>query len=83
MTNNETIQDGGPAFPGERIVWDAPNHPSREIDRIPVSGMSLRDYFAGQALAGLMFMESENTFIHDATNCYKMADAMIKARMES
>ena len=40
-------QDGGPAFPGISF-WASPT------DSNPVTGMSLRDWFAGQALAGAM-----------------------------
>jgi hypothetical protein len=64
--------EGGPAFP---VVETHPVHGSR-ID----FGMTLRDYFAGQALAGLQFMDTERTYDTDAHNCYQMADAMIKAR---
>ena len=64
--------DGGPAFP---VVETHAVHGSR-ID----FGMTLRDYFAGQALAGLRFMDTERTYDTDAKNCYQMADAMIKAR---
>lgn len=38
--------DGGPAFPTEKIVYDA-GHPTREIGRVPINGMSLRAYLAG------------------------------------
>jgi len=65
-------ENGGPAFP---VVETHPVHGSR-ID----FGMTLRDYFAGQALAGLQFMDTERTYDTDAKNCYQMADAMIKAR---
>lgn len=64
--------EGGPAFP---VVETHPMYGSR-ID----CGMTLRDYFAGQALAGLQFMDTERTYDTDARNCYLMADAMIKAR---
>jgi hypothetical protein len=48
-------------------------------------GMDLRDYFAGQALAGLFRHEGWiNTFDGDgeevATRAYSVADAMLKAR---
>jgi hypothetical protein len=65
-------ENGGPAFP---VVETHPVYGSR-ID----FGMTLRDYFAGQALAGLQFMDTERTYGTDAKNCYLMADAMIKAR---
>ena len=68
--------DGGPAFPGEEA------RPSLGGSfRIPRSGMSLRDYFAGQALAGLL--ASSPGLIDDrvmAFNAYAIADAMIAAR---
>lgn len=45
-------------------------------------GMSLRDYFAGQALAG--YFAAPNTYHRNATDCadylYQMADAMLAAR---
>lgn len=61
--------DGGPAFP-------VPN----DANTNGQEGMTLRDWFAGQALAGLQFMDTERTYGTDAENCYRMADAMIKAR---
>ncbi|KVQ87315.1 hypothetical protein WK09_19955 [Burkholderia ubonensis] len=72
------IDDGGPAFPTvDRIV-----------DSLPVgaeSGMSLRDYFAGKALAAVPMPQGD---LHDipeaydriAQHAYKMADAMLRAR---
>lgn len=73
-----TINDGGPAFPqnvppgvigsgcGPHVEW----------------GMTLRDWFAGQALA------NDNVSWHDAPNwaanvaeqAYQIADAMLAAR---
>ena len=41
----EHKDDGGPAFP-HTVQMEG-------FDRVWVSGMSLRDYFAGQALAGI------------------------------
>ena len=58
--------DGGPAFPG---------------DGLGKQGMSLRDWFAGQALAGLIACPNtsgdEKAF---ACNAYKFADAMLAER---
>lgn len=42
-------------------------------------GMDLRDYFAAKAMVGQMWTED---FDSDAKNCYKIADAMLKARAE-
>lgn len=63
-------KDGGPAFPSTLQ---------------PTSGMTLRDWFAGQALAGLVAdpntrgWETEN-MPGKAEFCYELADAMIKER---
>jgi hypothetical protein len=44
--------------------------------------MTLRDWFAGQALAGFMASKSRPTTIapHDAEWCYTIADAMLAER---
>lgn len=43
-------------------------------------GMSLRDYFAGQAIIGIVsFDDSKHTF-ECASRAYDIADAMIQAR---
>ena len=78
------IDHGGPAFP---------NHPEME-GHSPIgepihffSGMSLRDYFAGQALAGLLAsladdadFPSKHNRLQFAHQSYRLADAMIAAR---
>lgn len=67
------IGDGGPAFP---VVETHPVHGSR-ID----FGMSLRDYFAGQALAGLA-VQSYASAVFLAESAYRIADEMLKARQQ-
>ena len=42
--------------------------------------MTLRDYFAGQALAGLLAEPGWTDIPHMSTLAYKFADAMIAAR---
>jgi hypothetical protein len=70
MTNNT----GGPAFPGL--------HPSKEC-RFNDPGMTLRDYFAANAMQGIL--ASRNT-PKSATNeeiarvSYYLADTMLKER---
>ena len=69
MTNNDNT--GGPAFP-----------PHHDPNRHP-SGMALRDWFAGQALAIVMarFDSPYRPTLDDiATLAYLMADAMIAER---
>ena len=67
MKNDKT---GGAAFP----------HVSTHMDR---TGMTLRDYFAGQALAALFECSSiRDAFAHNSTAAlaYRAADAMIAER---
>lgn len=65
------VNDGGPAFPNKDEFGSM------------IPGMSLRDWFAGQALIGLMcnpeaFANMANKDV--AENCWSAADAMIAAR---
>ena len=73
--------DGGPAFPGttsqpnERGVYYPVHH----------QGMSLRDWFAGQALAGMGTWSPGNVALDQegrARWAYAQADAMIAARSD-
>lgn len=67
--------DGGPAFP-------------RSDDTVDEEGMSLRDWFAGMALNGLL----QNTHVQgafseglnrNANAAYEIADAMLKERVKA
>ncbi|MBS0251214.1 MAG: hypothetical protein JSR78_09130 [Proteobacteria bacterium] len=67
------FNDGGPAFPAEGGAESGLHaHP----------GMALRDWFAGQSLAAfaLDMTDPGITFGDVASNAYKLADAMLKAR---
>ncbi len=68
-------KDGGPAFPCE-------GGPEKRL--YPSSGMSLRDYFAGQALAGMNARDSydhgQKTPSDRAAVAYTDADAMLTER---
>ena len=66
MVNNT----GGPAFPNEAYGNAGPH-----------IGMTLRDYFAAKALEQHGFLTRPyDTTDEAAKNCYRMADAMLKAR---
>lgn len=58
------IKDGGPAFPSHGSMGE-----------VVCEGMTLRDYFAGQALVGFMVGTNE-----PAKVAYEIADAMLAAR---
>ena len=74
------INDGGAAFPqprfdssGERVGWNP--------------GMSLRDYFAGQALVGLLLHPCDTRLVPlgpetTPRRAYEYADAMLAARKQ-
>ena len=63
--------DGGPAFPDAVAV-----SPSGGVYYGTSAGMSLRDWFAGQALAGLCTSNPG----YAAKQAYQHADAMIAER---
>jgi len=72
MTTHTSINDGGPAFPGEEKNGLNSGMP----------GMTLRDYFAAKALFGLCSAEWSCTLTNSDTakEAYLLADAMIKVR---
>ena len=65
---------GGPAFPAH-----TPINPTGDAMRIN-HGMTLRDYFAGQALAGITTNYQEMTEDLTAQYAYGYADAMLAER---
>jgi hypothetical protein len=74
------MEDGGPAFPTLEAIT---NTGATRTKR----GMSLRDWFAGQALVGLLIDEGigDSGDHIDATcrDAYRYADEMLKAREEA
>jgi hypothetical protein len=73
----DTRKDGGPAFPGQSL--DDQGFPSRPH----APGMSLRDWFAGQALVGFLAtpIGDGNPTAEDwARDSYAVADALIAER---
>ncbi len=78
---SEPKDDGGPAFPASRWERNPLDPRTSEMVEHDYPGMSLRDYFAGQALAGIFARESA-TFSGDmiALAAYAQADAMLRMR---
>ncbi|WP_173931365.1 hypothetical protein [Chelativorans sp. Marseille-P2723] len=79
------INDGGPAFP----ALDFNRQPDPNASAL-FPGMSLRDWFAGQALAGIIckspFVRVESfheAFQASAMGAYEYADAMLAERSKS
>ena len=80
-----SANNGGPAFPAEVLGVD-------ELGeyRAPVTGMTLRDYFAAKAMQSLVNGLSNNDrmavldgvlgFARISATAYCAADAMLKAR---
>lgn len=65
--------EGGPAFPQnlpDDFVWRLPGNPG---------GMSLRDWFAGQALAALIAQCNMPNEVY-ARMAYTLADTMLQQR---
>jgi hypothetical protein len=75
MKNN----DGGAAFHAVTCIEGDNYNRARLVYH---KGMSLRDYFASQALSGLLTQPAEPEFgaMHFAISSYEMADAMLEAR---
>lgn len=82
------INDGGPAFPmaGSTREWDDVKKQWK-----PQDGMTLRDWFAGQALGHVAVYSLSNEWSsrggpewrnEAAREAYRFADAMIAAREE-
>jgi hypothetical protein len=66
-------QNGGPAFPTLKAKMTAD-------DAVRFEGMSLLDYFAGQALTGLLADGSRGAYDAQARSAYRFAEAMIEER---
>ena len=86
-------KDGGPAFPQDYEHTKAAilTHQAGEISAEQLlhcarqlRGMTLRDYFAAEAMQGMVSAEFAGNVTTDywAEEAYKVADAMLKARQE-
>jgi hypothetical protein len=86
-TEAKKIDDGGPAFPSGRMDQYGPQGEAIRQGYCEV-GMSLRDWFAGQAIAHLsqpLVAAMHNGALPPTSEevskiCYQLADAMLTAR---
>lgn len=79
--------DGGPAFPVE-VTQDADgNYVGVQTSPIAgwCTGMSIRDWFAGMALSGLLSNSesSQKAAVMFAADAYRVADAMLFERSKT
>ena len=66
------------AFP-----WEQGHTPEGTWNQSFECGMTLRDYFAAKALQGMLACDAtRRTYIGNAEEAYKWADAMLLARQE-
>lgn len=76
----EKKNDGGSAYPIVSKNYVGGGQYEQQVD----SGLSLRDYFAGQTITVLIPKKRDAGFIHDplksAQMAYQIADAMITER---
>ena len=70
------MKDGGPAFPRDTQLEIHLN----EFQSAGSPGMSLRDYFAGQALRELRMSDPAYDWQKLARRAYEYADAMLAER---
>lgn len=100
MPETKPIDDGGPAFPGTlgtpgygNSTWTiGPNGDTICVEHN--QGLSLRDWFAGNALQGILASETQGDGLvpsaplsemlerRAALAAYKFADAMLEARKQ-
>ena len=70
------IQDGGPAFPNLEYTRHL-----REGERYELkNGMTLRDWFAGQAINNIRSVYDEDEYDQLSKQAYKIADALLAER---
>jgi len=90
MNEPNKINDGGAAFPRKRSLHRADCIPNQSGDKgfihdLPQDSMTLRDWFAGMALQGILASYAGSAypkpnFDRSTIEAFKYADAMIAQR---
>jgi hypothetical protein len=70
----------GPAFPQSFIMHDQEVITSGNLTAAGFQGLSLRDYFAAQAICSLVPLRPDSDAADLALKAYEMADAMLATR---
>lgn len=76
---SDQLKDGGPAFPWQEWINSSDPFVKNPIEH---KGMTLRDWFAGQAMKALVEMGHSDNKKKMAAHAYSLADAMIEGRKE-
>jgi hypothetical protein len=82
MSEAEARDSGGPAFPQNFLMHDNEVISSGNLTPSGFQGLSLRDYFAAQAICGLLGIrpDGDGDFTSHASAAYALADALLAAR---
>lgn len=75
-----TKNDGGPAFPFVEPVTECSVSTSMSLRDAYLRGINLRDWFAGQALQGMLSSTTNLSAAVFAERAYLMADVMLIER---
>lgn len=84
---SEPINDGGNAFPHVELLTHEPN----VVQSITTGGMSMRDWFAGKVLVGVLANPKTGCYDGDlaefdaalSRRSYQIADAMLAERVKA
>ena len=80
---DDQFDDGGPAFPVTGYAATNGHTSPADVCGMGFGGMSLRDYYAGGVMVGLLSSSEPSESLdvpHYASFSYEIADAMLKAR---
>jgi len=77
---SEATESGGPAYPQNFLMHENEVITSGNLTPSGFQGLSLRDYFAGQAVVFLSKTHGSESSEDIARAAYQIADAMLAAR---